>query len=198
MGAVIAGALAGCAEDDPAVGQRPADSAPATQQRTPVGDTTSRAGASGYPLGLTIFPVGQRRTLPLLQGKTLAGPTLALPSLRGHTVVLTVWASWCAPCRTELPALASLAAELRASGARFVGLDEDVDERAATSLVRSVGSSYPHLVDGGRLLARLSPWLPDAVPGGLVVDAHGRVAARVVGAVTAAQLRPLLARLSPV
>ena len=194
---LLAGALAGCAEGHPAAGPKSAVPV-ATGHPTPVGVSTSRVDASRYPLGPTLFPVAQRRPLPLLQGRTLAGPTLDLSSLRGHPVVLSVWASWCAPCRTELPGLASLAAQLGAARVRFVGMSEDVDPRAARSFVRSVGSSYPHLADRGRLLARLSPWLPQAVPGSLVIDPQGRVAARVVGPVTAAELRPLLAGLAPV
>lgn len=192
---LLAGVLAGCAASTPAAATVPSQAA---EQSSPAGATTGRSDADRYPLGLTVIPVGQRRTLPALRGPTLAGPALALSSLRGRTVVLTVWASWCEPCRTELPDLASLAAQLRASGVRFVGLDEDADPSAAASAVRSTGSAYPHLVDRGTLLARLSPWLPAAVPGSLVVDPQGRVAARVVGPVTAAQLRPLLAGLAPV
>ena len=192
---LLAGLLAGCSGGTPATATVPGQAA---GHSTPAGATTGGSDADRYPLGLTVFPVGQRRPLPALTGKTLAGPVLALSSLRGHTVVLNVWASWCEPCRTELPSLATLSAQLRASGVRFVGLDEDADPRAATSALRSTGSSYPHLVDRGPLLARLSAWLPAAVPGSLVVDPQGRVAARVVGPVTVAQLRPLLAGPAPV
>ncbi|MGZ4748270.1 MAG: TlpA family protein disulfide reductase [Oryzihumus sp.] len=195
LSGLLAGLLAGCAGSTPAAATVPGQ---ASGHPTTAGPTTGRSDADRYPLGLTVFPVGQRRALPALQGRTLAGPALALSSLRGRTVVLTVWASWCEPCRTELPGLATLAAQVRASGVRFVGLDEDTDPGAAASAVRSTRSAYPHLVDRGTLLARLSPWLPAAVPGSLVVDPQGRVAARVVGPVTAAQLRPLLAGLAPV
>jgi thiol-disulfide isomerase/thioredoxin len=193
LSGLLAG-LTGCAGSTPAAATVPGQVA---AHSAPAGATTGRPDADRYPLGLTVFPVGQRRPLPALQGQTLAGPALALSSLRGRTVVLNVWASWCEPCRTELPSLASLAAQLRTSGVSFVGLDEDADPSAAASALRSTGFSYPHLLDQGTLLARLSIWLPAAVPGSLVVDPQGRVAARVVGPVTAAQLRPLLAGLAP-
>ncbi len=160
-------------------------------QRHGAGVTASPA----YPMGLTVFPSDQRRTVPDLRGSTLAGTSLALSSLRGHLVVLNVWASWCEPCRTELPALATLAARTTPAGTRFVGLDEQDTISAATEFLHSIGADYPHFVDdNGLLLAQLAPWLPRAVPGSLVVDPDGRVAARVVGQVTAEQLEPLLAQ----
>ena len=57
-------------------------------------------------------------------------------------------------------------------------------------------TSYPTILDDGSRLKDLTAWLPPALPGTLVVDAHGRVAARVVGAVSAGQLEPVLAELS--
>lgn len=185
----LAGLLAGCAHTSTVAEPRPAVATPA--ERPAAGG----AAATDYPLGVAVFPVGHRRALPALTGTTLEGRTLAVSSLRGHVVVLAVWASWCEPCRTESPALARLAAEPAASTVRFVGLDENDDPRRAASFRRRTGASYPDLVDRGTLLARLAAWLPDAVPGCLVIDPQGRVAARVVGPVTAAQLRPVLAGL---
>ena len=77
-------------------------------------------------------------------------------------------------------------------GTRFVGMDENDTLQAATTFLRSVGSRYPHLVDDGTLLRRLTAWLPDAVPGTLVVDRDGLVAARFVGPVTAPALLSVL------
>ncbi|MEO7059380.1 MAG: TlpA disulfide reductase family protein [Lapillicoccus sp.] len=164
------------------------------QTTTATTATAVPASSPAYPLGVTEYPVAQRSPVPTLTGPTLSGAQLSTASLRGHVVVLTVWASWCDPCRTELPALAALARQQGGDAVRFVGLDEHDTVDAATSAVRSAGSDYPHLVDDGALLAHLSRWLPDAVPGSVVVDAEGRVAARVVGVVTAVQLRGVLDR----
>jgi len=151
------------------------------------------ASAPDYPVGVTTFPVDQRRPLPALQGRTLDGAHLALADLRGHVVVLNVWASWCQPCQTESPALVALAGSAEGAQVRFVGLDERDTTAAALTFLHGVGSTYPQVADDGALLAQLSPWLPPAVPGSLVLDSQGRVAARIVGPATAAQLRPLLA-----
>ena len=168
----------------------------------PSPQAAARSGAAGttatpaYPPGLTVYPVSQRRVVPDLRGTTLAGTPLELSSLRGHVVVLNVWASWCEPCRTESPDLAALATSTEATGTRFVGLDEQDTTTAATAFLRSVQADYPHLVDDGALLARLSDWLPPAVPGSLVVDRDGLVAARAVGKVTADEFVRFIAQLA--
>ena len=143
-------------------------------------------------IGATVFPVSGRKRLPALSGPTLSGGTLDLASLRGHVVVLNVWASWCAPCKAESPALAAVARSTAAQGVRFVGIDENDQEGPAKAFLAGIGSTYPNLVDPeGQLLAQLR-MLPPAVPGSLVLDREGRVAARVVGPTTAAQMTALV------
>ena len=88
-------------------------------------------------------------------------------------VVLNVWASWCEPCTAESPALVRVARSTATSGVRFVGIDEHDQPAAAADFVRSVRSPYPHLVDDGHLLAAVGRWLPQAVPGSLVIDRSG-------------------------
>jgi thiol-disulfide isomerase/thioredoxin len=142
--------------------------------------------------GVTVFAASGRAALPGLAGPTLAGGTLRLASLRGHVVVLNVWASWCAPCKAESPALADVARRLTASGVVFVGIDEADQAPAARAFLAGIGSTYPNLEDpDGQLLAQLR-MLPPAIPGSLVVDRRGNVAARVVGPTTAAQITGLV------
>jgi thiol-disulfide isomerase/thioredoxin len=152
--------------------------------------TTGQMGGPALTLGLNTYPPDERAVLPAISGPTLAGPTLDLHSLRGSVVVLNVWASWCAQCRSESPALARLAADPRLARVRFVGIDEEDRPEAARSFAAAVGAGYPHLVDpDGSLLARI-PLVPStAIPSTVVIDQEGRVAARVIGAVDPAALR---------
>ena len=136
-----------------------------------------------------MYPVDQRVPLPAVSGATLDGSSLDLTSLRGHVIVLNVWASWCTQCRTESPALAHLAALPALRQVRFVGIDEQDQVSAARTFSAKVGTTYPHIIDrNGSLLARL-PMVPaTAIPSTLVVDAQGRVAARVIGGINQASL----------
>jgi thiol-disulfide isomerase/thioredoxin len=69
-----------------------------------------------------------------------------LAALRGHPVVVNVWASWCGPCRTEMPALQRVALQRGASVA-FVGVNLKDDRAAARRFLREVPLSYPSYED---------------------------------------------------
>jgi thiol-disulfide isomerase/thioredoxin len=157
----------------------------------PSGDPSSTGnGAPALTLGLSTYAPDQRVTIPAISGPTLDGSTLDLHSFSGSVVVLNVWASWCAECRSESPALATLATDPRLSQVRFVGIDEQDKPAAAQSFASAAGTTYPHLVDpDGSLLARI-PLVPStAIPSTVVIDQEGRIAARVIGVVDVAALR---------
>jgi thiol-disulfide isomerase/thioredoxin len=148
-------------------------------------------------VGVTTYPAAHRKVMPALAGIGLNGRRLSLSALgRGKIVVLNVWASWCEPCREESPMLARSATALAAGGVQFVGLDEQDLGPAARAFVRSTGSTYPHLFDkDGLLLVRLRMLPQMGIPSTLVIDRHGRIAARVIGAVTASDLHRIIGRL---
>ena len=148
---------------------------------------------TAYPLGPASYPPSQRAPALAFTGRTLDAHPFSVANLRGHVVVINVWASWCEPCQAESPALVSVAKLTAASGVRFVGVDEHDQNPAAATFLKKVGSSYPQLLDpDGGLLDALSTWLPPAVPGTVVLDRSGRVAARIIGPASAAQVTALI------
>jgi thiol-disulfide isomerase/thioredoxin len=148
-------------------------------------------------VGLRIYPVGSREDAPALAGAGLDGNPVSLHSVgRGDIVFVNVWASWCTPCRTESPLLARSAAALSARGVRFLGIDETDRPAAARAFVRTTGATYPQLVDPDGKLLRTLRMLPQrGIPSTLVVDRHGRIAGRVIGRITAADIRTVVDRL---
>jgi peroxiredoxin len=72
---------------------------------------------------------------PAWEGTTLSGSPLSLADLEGEVVVLNVWATWCAPCIREMPALEALHRRYRDQGLRVVGVS--VDRGSAREAVRS-------------------------------------------------------------
>ena len=128
----------------------------------------------------------------------MGGERLSLSQLRGQVVVLNMWASWCYPCRTEVPALVAVAHATTGRGISFVGLDELDSSSSAKNFLSTDHVEYPNLVDAdGSLLARLGLVPANAIPSTLIVDRTGHAAARVIGPVSAAELTSVLAQLAP-
>ena len=105
---------------------------------------------------------------------------MALSSFRGHVVVVNFWATWCAPCRAELPSLDRLHRALGRDG--LVVLAVSVDERGAdvAGFVKQRGLSLPVLRDVGGLQAARELSV-EGYPTTFVVDAAGRLRARYLG-----------------
>jgi thiol-disulfide isomerase/thioredoxin len=80
---------------------------------------------------------------PALVARQFDGQVLDLAAQRGHVVLLNFWASWCGPCRAEMPALDALAQELRERGLVVIGLSADDRHDRADALKAAKGLSYP-------------------------------------------------------
>jgi thiol-disulfide isomerase/thioredoxin len=115
---------------------------------------------------------------------------------RGKVVVVNFWATWCAPCREEIPIFVRLQDKFRERGLQFVGIAIDRPDNVRP-YAAELGMNFPVLIGGidaidlTRALGNRAAVLPYTV----VVDREGRVAAVEVGAAKESKLSALLASL---
>lgn len=146
---------------------------------TQAGDADAERSAAVNPdvPAFTPFPA------PATAGKTLDGLSVDLARLRGTPVVLNFWATWCGPCRKELPAIAAFAKAH--PDIAVIGVNYQDDPSAARALAKETGASWPSIVDDGPLGAA---WKVPGLPATFYIDADGKVVDRSLGEVTAQQL----------
>ncbi|MGH3320166.1 MAG: TlpA family protein disulfide reductase [Streptosporangiaceae bacterium] len=163
-------------------------------------DRRGGAQAVGAATGdqVKIIPVDQRQHAPPVKGTTLKGKTLRLSAYRGKVVVVNFWASWCAPCRAEAPALEHVYKRTRSDGVRFLGVDIKDDRDAALAFYRTHDVGYPSIYDQpGRVALLFRDTVPpSAIPSTIVIDQRGRIAARVIGQASRSTLGDIVTQLA--
>lgn len=140
--------------------------------------------ASG-PAGL----VGQ--SAPVFALRDDLGSSVSLAQYRGKIVVMNLWASWCPPCRAEMPDLQRLAAANAHRGVEIVGVNEGESAQRARTFAASLGIRFPIWIDDGQRYGRLYAAL--GLPTTVVLDRNGVVAKGFDGALTYDQMRAALA-----
>lgn len=136
----------------------------------------------------TALPVERRAPARAFDLERLDGGRLRLADYRGRVTLVNVWASWCGPCRAEMPALASLAAELGDSTLAFITLNEDIERDRAAAFVAELAFPYPVGLGGGKLRGRYYGF---GLPFTMLVDAEGRVMYRWYGFGREAQIEAI-------
>lgn len=129
-----------------------------------------------------------------LAGEDYDGDAVSLESLRGGVVVLNTWYAGCAPCRGEAPDLVDLANDYAAKGVTVVGINSTDDESTVAAFDRTFDVPYASIHDVmGTATRALNGVVPlNAVPTTVLIDADGRVAARVIGAIDPSTVRSLV------
>jgi cytochrome c biogenesis protein CcmG, thiol:disulfide interchange protein DsbE len=141
----------------------------------------SHAGKTAGPAGL----VGQ--PAPIFALRNDRGAPDSLARYRGRLVVMNLWASWCPPCRAEMPDLQRLATLYAGRGVTVVGVNEGESPQRASAFASALRIRFPIWIDSAEQYGRTYAAL--GLPTTIVVDRRGTVARGFDGALTFDQMR---------
>jgi peroxiredoxin len=157
--------------------------------------TGASPGAGSGPVS---FAPGARKAAPDLSGTTIGkGVPFSLAAHKGHVVVINFWASWCDPCREEVPALQQIYDDFTAKGVTMIGVSFHGDNKsAAEAFLTGHQVPYDSLSDPDSkwVLAFRGKVTIAAPPLTLVIDKQGRIADVIDGVVVYSQLRDKIAQ----
>lgn len=105
--------------------------------------------------------------------KSSTGENLRLSEYRGDVVMINFWATWCGPCRQEMPLLDDLYARYERVGFTLLGVNIDDDSRRAMQMIDELGVNFPVLFDASKNVSKL--YDVQAMPVTVLVDREGTV-----------------------
>jgi len=105
--------------------------------------------------------------------KSSSGENLRLSEYRGDVVMINFWATWCGPCRQEMPLLDELYSRYQRVGFNLLGVNIDDDSRRAMRMIEELGVNFPVLFDSRKEVSKL--YEVDAMPVTVLVDREGTV-----------------------
>ena len=105
--------------------------------------------------------------------KDLSGKTVDLASLAGKVVILDFWATWCAPCREEMPELQKFYKKYNAKGLEIVGISVDKGPEGIKDFINKLKVTFPVVHDEGHKVA--DKYSPPRMPSSYIIDRKGVV-----------------------
>ncbi|HKR01637.1 MAG TPA: cytochrome c biogenesis protein/redoxin [Pyrinomonadaceae bacterium] len=139
----------------------------------------SVAGKLDNPGAETLPPVEKIEPAPDIELKDVSGAPVRLSDLRGRVVLLNFWATWCIPCRTEIPELNEMHRELEAQGFTVVGASWNDSLSDLQSFRQEIKVDYPILLDSESVGEKFNGI--QSFPTTFIIDRMGRIRYKVLG-----------------
>ena len=105
--------------------------------------------------------------------RAMDGPNMRLQEQRGRVVMVNFWATWCGPCRQEMPQLNRLYEKYKSSGFVLLGVNVDDDVAKAAELAAKLGVTFPVLLDTEKTVSKL--YDVSTMPSTMIIDRDGKV-----------------------
>ncbi|MGC7870221.1 peroxiredoxin family protein [Desulfosporosinus sp. SYSU MS00001] len=130
---------------------------------------------------------------PDFELQSVNGETVKLSSLRGKKVIVNFWASWCPPCRLEMPEMENYYAKNKNTGFEILAVNLTSAEKSlaeVTSFMKADGITFPVLLDKSGDAARL--YNISSIPASFILDSQGIIRDKIVGPMTNDSLQEML------
>jgi thiol-disulfide isomerase/thioredoxin len=127
------------------------------------------AGLLATP-ALAVAPAGPA---PKFQLTSMAGKPVSLESLKGQVVMINFWASWCGPCREEMPVLEKLYTKYKPMGFTMIGVNVEPDSKLAAEWLKATPVTFPILFDTKSEVSKL--YQVSSMPSTVIVDRKGNL-----------------------
>ena len=131
------------------------------------------AAALGLGSGVSVAALKTSSPAPDFTLRSTEGQNLRLGEQRGKVVMVNFWATWCGPCRVEMPHLNRLYEKYRGAGFVLFGVNVDDDVRNAAALAQKMGLKFPILADAEKRVSK--QYDLSAMPSTVLIDRDGRV-----------------------
>ncbi len=105
--------------------------------------------------------------------KSMSGENIKLSELRGNVVMLNFWASWCGPCRTEMPILDKFYKKYKKLGFTLLSINIENDASGAKKFLNDVPVSFPVLLDSNKKVSK--QYKVSAMPTSIFIDRDGKM-----------------------
>ena len=131
--------------------------------------------------GIGFVPIAQAEDVIDVSGKDLQGQKVRLSDYRDQVVLLNFWATWCPPCRAEMPLLVKSYSEYASKGVVVVGasLDDKSTQKKIAGFAKKNQLDFPLWVVSVDYLTKLN--MGQAIPGTAFIDRDGKIVFRILG-----------------
>jgi cytochrome c-type biogenesis protein len=138
-----------------------------------------KRGGGTNPPTTTVKTNNSYTPAPDVEMKTLDGQAFRLQELRGRVIVLNFWATWCTPCRAEIPELNAMQRDLEARGLTIIGASWDDTAEGVKEFQKDIKQEYKLLV-GGEAVQDKFGGIP-SLPTTYIIDREGRIREKIIG-----------------
>jgi len=149
----------------------------------------------GQASGQSTLKVGLKKgeLAPDFELRTLEDTRIRLSDLRGQKVILNLWATWCPPCRAEMPDMQAFYEQEKERGVTILAVnlfDTEQGEEQVAAFLKSYGITFPVVLDEDKQISRLYQAI--SIPTSYIIDSHGVVQYKMIGPLTKEMIEKML------